>query len=129
MAITTATSGAPSIAQSVWQQVKLQQAQRSADQAEATARALQAQAAAAERTADRAQENARSLRVQADQARQVSGRANQSLEAIRSLGQLQVQLGGTYERVAQAQAQRNAAAQPVVNTQGQLTGTQVNVTA
>lgn len=136
MVTVSSTSGVQSAAQAGWQQLKLQQAQRNADRAEQEARSLQAQAAEAQRGADRAQENARTLNVQSDQAQTNVGRARQGLAAIKSLEQTQTRLIGTYEKVAQAQVEqapaRSAPEQPtapVVNTQGQTTGTVVNTTA
>ena len=63
MAISSSLS-AQSISQSGWQQFRVQQAQREAEQAERNAATLQGQAADARRNADRADENARSLEVQ-----------------------------------------------------------------
>lgn len=139
MAIGSSTSGIQSAAQTGWQQLKLQQAKRNADQAEQTARSLLTQAQDAQRTADREQETARTLSVQSDQALSVAGRARQGLAALSSLSQMQAQLTHVADLVIQnqrnaqasspPQTSATASATPVVNTQGQLTGTVVNTTA
>jgi hypothetical protein len=130
MAITSSTS----VSQSGLQQLSLQQAKRAAAQAEQTADALQTQAQDARRRANREQENARSLSVQADQAQSGADRAKQGLVALQSANEMKVQLGNTVEHVAQKQqvAQSVSSTQqtaPVVNTQGQVTGTVINTTA
>lgn len=123
-----------SVSQYGWQQLKLQQAQRNADQAELTAEALKAQASDAQRVADRAQEHARSLAVQSDQAQTQAGRLRQGLAALNSAQQAFAQLPQTINQ-AIVPAQTSAAAiqssstQGVTNTQGQVTGTIVNTTA
>lgn len=150
----TAVSGAQSAAQSGWQQLKLQQAQRNATQAEQNARALEAQASNAKRDADRAQDNARSLEVQSSQARDDAGRARQGLAAIRSTQEMQVRLGNTVDQAVKLQsgtetastdttttteasaptvataatASTTSTAAPVINTQGETTGRIINIT-
>ncbi|MFA7268399.1 MAG: hypothetical protein WC073_03540 [Sterolibacterium sp.] len=125
-----------------WEQLKLQQARRNADRAEQTAQSLQTEATEARRAADRAVENARSLSLQSDQAQTYAGRARQGLAALQSAGQMQMQLGQVADQVIQrqqgayssqsaqsAQSVNPAQSAPVVNTQGQLTGTVVNTKA
>ena len=134
MASVSTTSSAQAASQSGWQQLKLQQARQNAAQAEQVAQSLAAQAGEAKRTADRAQENARNISVQSDQAQAVAGRARQGLAAINSASVAQAQLVHVVEQAAPRQeAQTKAKIQqqsaPVVNTQGQLTGTVINTTA
>lgn len=137
MAILSSTTGAQSAAQFGWEQIKLQQAQRNADQAQQTAQSLQAQAQDAQRAADRAQDVARSISVQADQAQTNAGRAVQGLAAIKTSGQSQIQLANVVDQVVQRQqnaqpvppTQPQQNAPPVVNTQGQTTGRVINTTA
>lgn len=136
MVAISSTSGAQSSAAQVGlQQLKLQQAKRNADRAEQTAQALQAQAAEAQRVANNAQENARALSVRSDQAQSVAGQARQGLALISSVGQMQTQLGNTAAQVVErAQSPQTSTTTqttkaPVVNTQGQVTGTVVNTTA
>jgi hypothetical protein len=150
----TSVSGAQSAAQSGWQQLKLQQAQRNATQAEQNARALEAQASNAKRDADRAQDNARSLEIQSGQARDDAGRARQGLAAIRSTQEMQVRLGNTVDQAVKLQsstktastattttteasaptvataatASTTSSAAPVINTQGETTGRIINIT-
>lgn len=145
-------SGTASAVQSGWQQLKLQQAQRNATQAEQNARALEAQASSAKRDADRAQDNARSLEVQSGQARDDAGRARQGLAAIRSTQEMQVRLGNTVDQAVKLQsgtettpttataeapapvgataatALTTSTAAPVINTQGETTGRIINIT-
>jgi len=139
MAIGSSTSGLPSATQDAWQQLKLQQAQRDADRADWNAQALQAQAQQAQRVANRAEDVARSLSVQADQAQSEAGKARQGLASLSSLGQMQKLVNHVSEQVfptptetqpaVPAGGQAQSSATPVVNTQGQVTGTVVNTTA
>ncbi len=136
MAIGSATSNSQAISTSIVQQLRLQEAKRSAAEAQYRAQTLQAQANDAQQSADREQERARSLRVDASQAQTAAGQANQGLSALQSLSQLSTTLGATYTKVAQAQQGTSAPAaaqpqakQPVVNTQGQTIGTVVSTTA
>ena len=135
MAGISSISGAQAAAQSGVQQFKLLQAERNAQQAEQTARALQAEASDAQQAAREAEEEARSVTARADQAQTNAGRARQGVAAIRAVGQSQIQLANPVTPVAQTPklagpaAPTRSATPPVVNTQGQLTGTVVNTTA
>lgn len=143
MAISSTTSGTQAATQIGWQQLKLQQARRNAEQAEQTAQALQSQASQAQRSADQAQEAARSITVQSDQATSYAGRARQGVAAAQSVGQMQTQISNVVDQVtAKQQAAAPAAVTPVtastsaapaptpvVNIQGQVTGTLINTTA
>ena len=136
MAIGSATFNSQSISQSIVQQLRLQEAKRSAAEAQYQAQTLQAQADAAQHSADSEQERARSLRVDASQAQSQAGQASQGLSALQSLSQMSTALGAAYTKVAQAQQGASAPAaaqpqakQPVVNTQGQTIGTVVSTTA
>lgn len=135
MAIDSSTSGLQSVNQLGWQQLKLQQAKRNADQAEQTAQILQQQAAAAKQEADRAQEHARSLAVQSDQAQTLAVRARQGLATLASGAAGQAQL--TYaidqavnrQSIAQATTLAQDQSSVAVKAQGQTTGTIINTTA
>jgi uncharacterized phage infection (PIP) family protein YhgE len=83
------------------QQLRIQQAQRSAAQAEQNARALEAQANHARRTAARAEDDARNLEVQSGQARSAAGRVRQGLAAMESASEMQQSLGKTANVVSQ----------------------------
>jgi hypothetical protein len=119
----------------VWQRMQQQQAERAADQADQKARALKGQAQQAEGEAARAEESARSLQVEATQANQRAGEARQSLASLKSLEDVQGFLQKTRTQIADstvAAAAKPAAEPvkpPVVNVEGQKTGTLVNVTA
>lgn len=125
MAITTA-SGTSTVAQDLWQQLSLQQARRSAQQAELTARTLQTEASDARAAANRALENARDLEVKANQAQSSASQAAQNLVLAQSSGFVQAQLGSLNSHLTSSPPQGTPA---VVNTQGQTLGTVVNVTA
>lgn len=135
MAITASVSGTQSVVQSGLQQLKLQQARRSAEQAEQMAQALQTQANDAQRRAAHEQENARSLSVQADQAQSNAGRARQGLAATQTASESLTQIGNVVDQVIKKQQSVQSGTQsvqeskPVVNTQGQVTGTVINTTA
>lgn len=135
MASISSLSGAQSAAQSGLAQLRLQQAKREAEQAEFTARVLQAQAADAQQKASDAQEKARAITTQSDQAQTEAGQARQGLAVIKSISQMGTQLSGVVTRVAEKLkvtepvAPVQEAAAPVVNTQGQVTGTVINTTA
>ena len=138
---TGSISGSQGLSSGVWAQLQQQQVQRTADQAEQKARALRAQASDAQSTADRAQENARSLRVQSEQAQGEASSARMDLAALDSMGVLQSQFNQWRAELASAldspetsstSASSSAAAtgaQPVLNAQGQTTGTLLSVTA
>jgi len=132
----TTVSSTSSASEYGLQQLRLQQARRTAEQAEFAARALNAQAANAQRVADRAQEDARSLGVQANQAEASAGQARQGLAALSTAQQAFSRLSNTAEQVvareptpAAPTQDSGAAPVPVVNTQGQVTGTVINTTA
>lgn len=111
-------------------QLQRQQAERAADQAEQRARALQAETQRARSEAEQAQERARSLEVETDQATSEAQRARSGLAAARSLQQVDAQFGQLREQIAQVVAPEPAAAppaRPVVNAQGEVTGTVINV--
>jgi len=143
MAVGSTTSGTQAATQIGWQQLKLQQARRTAEQAEQTAQALKSQANQAQRSADQAQETARSITVQSDQASSYASRARQGVAATQSVEQMQMQISNVVDQVTakqQAPASPSAvttlkastatsAITPVVNTQGQITGTLINTTA
>jgi len=135
MASVSSLSGTSSVDYSGLSQLRVQQAQRNAEQAELAARSLAQQAREAQRVALDAQENARSLSAQASQAETNAGQARLNLAEIRSGEQVQVQLSASVAKVSETLtvAPPPTAVQstpaPVVNTQGQLTGTVVNTTA
>jgi uncharacterized phage infection (PIP) family protein YhgE len=123
------------------QQLRLQQAKRNADQAEQTAQSLKTQAAEAQRVADREQDNARSLYIQSDEAQTRAGRIRQGLAALGSAQQAITQLSKSVDQVLVREPAPVAPAQsagpppvstgiaPVTNSQGQVTGKIVNITA
>ena len=126
-----------SAVQAGWGQLRMQQARRTADQAEAEAQSLRLQAANAQRSADHAEANAQSLTSAASQAESDAGRARQGLVAMQTTGNMVAVLSNTVQQVlTKQQAQQApqttptpAPAPAVTNSQGQVTGTIVNVTA
>lgn len=144
MSAISSSTGTQSAAQAGLGQLQLQQARQNAARAEQTARALRAEAASAQQVANNAQENARALSVRSEQAQSEAGQARQGVTVIESAGQMQTQLGNVASRIVVA-AERDQSTQPaetsttaqtanvpnapVVNTQGQVTGTVVNTTA
>lgn len=134
-----ALSASNSVGSSILRQVQLQQAQRNAEQARVRAESLQAQASDAQRAADSAQSRATSLRGEANQAQADAGRAALGVAAVQTWGETKTQLNSAYtgivkaqqaQQVAEPRAQAQAQApQPVVNAQGEMTGTQLNLTA
>lgn len=135
MATISSLSGAQSAAQSGLQQLRLQQAKRDAERAEFAARVLLAQARDAQQKASDAQETARSITTQSDQAQTQAGQARQGLAVIKSINQMGAQVSSVVTQVAEKlklakpAAKVQDAAAPVINTQGQVTGTVINTTA
>lgn len=120
----------------LWGQMQQQFAERTAAQAEDKARALRAQADTARATADRAQENARQLKVQSDQAQGDASTARQNVVTLKSLGALRsqfddwrAQLASALQTTDSAPVPTASSAQPVLNAQGQVTGSVLSVTA
>lgn len=116
------------------QQLRLQQAQRNAEHAEVAARSLREKANEAQRNADHAQENASSLKIKSEQAQDKSGDARQRLVSLKSLDSLQSGFDALRGEIAAglqtlSQPVTAPVAAPVVNAEGQTTGTVVNVTA
>jgi hypothetical protein len=151
VATISSSSSIDSAVRSGFQQLRVQDARRAAAQAEQAARALDAQAQAARRSAAQASENARALTVQSDQAKDDAGRARQGVAYLDSVARSTQQLGEFLGQVVERQAPAEAAAAPalpaaspaasasaspatpapapVINAQGQLTGTLVSTTA
>ena len=128
MATISSLSSVQASVSSITSQIRLQQATRDAEQAEQNARALAADARQAWQIASDAQQSARSISAQADKAETSAAQARLGVAAIKNGEQVQVQLTGavgTTEKPLKAAE----SATPVVNTQGQLTGTVVNTTA
>lgn len=116
----------------VLSQLQLRQAQGEAARAEANAQSLRARAQDAQRNAIQAQENARSLRVQSNQAQQEAGQAKQDVSSLRSVQVLDQGLGELRQQISEFTEGASIAVPitpPVVNVQGQTTGTVVNTTA
>ena len=126
MAISSATAGSTS----VLPQLQLLQTQRAAERAEQNARNLRERAQEAQSAADREQSKADRLEVQSNRAQQEAGLARQGIAALKSLRQVQNGFSEIRQQIAQVtQNTTTNSAPPVVNSQGQATGTIVNVTA
>lgn len=140
----SASSPLQSVTTALYGRLRVQQAQHNAALAEQQARSLQASARAAQATADRAQEGARELQVKSDQASEHAGRARQGLVAERSSAERLAELDSRVGRVVEAVQTRDATPapvatpavtpttvppKPVVNADGQTTGTLISVSA
>jgi len=149
---TSISSSASSAAQYGLQQLKLQQALRNADRAEQAARSLEAAANSAKQDAQQAQDNARSLEIQSGTAQAAAGRARQGVAAIKTSDQMKASLNTTLDQTIQKLPENASAtatttttgsessvttsstgssqqSSPVINTQGETTGTIINTTA
>lgn len=125
-----ALTSVQSVVSSASQQWRVQQAQQGAQQAEAEARALRRQASSAQREADRADENARDLKVRSDQADSRAGNARQAIASVDSLEKVDSGFNALREGIAEGLAAIDSPAPvPVINAEGQTTGTTINVTA
>jgi len=124
-------SGAQGSASAVMSQLQMQQAQRNAEQAESKARSLQAQARVAQTEADRAQENARQLQGSSAQASNDAASARRNIASLEAFGSLNSGLAELRTQIATALAPAApaTATESFVNSEGQTTGTLVNVTA
>ena len=124
------TSGPTSAA---FAQLQRQQAERNAAQAEQRARSLQAETREARAEADQAQERARTLEVETDQATGEAQRARSGVAASRELQGLDTQFSELRGQIAEAfppaEVPATPAPRPVVNAQGEVTGTVINVEA
>lgn len=125
---TMAVAGSGSLAGVVSDQLRVQQAQRSADQAEVAARALRRQAEVAQREADVAQEGARTLRVRSDRAQTDAGQARQAVASLESVQTLREGFESLRADIASG-LEAISSPTPTVNAEGQTTGTIVNVVA
>jgi len=124
-------SGAQGSASAVMSQLQMQQAQRNAEQAESKARSLQAQARVAQTEADRAQQNARQLQGSSSQASTDAASARRNVSSLEAFGSLNTGLSELRTQIAAVLAPEApvATAETFVNSEGQTTGTLVNVTA
>lgn len=120
MSIGSLSLSAQSATQNGVQQAKLQEAKRNAERAENVAQSLQASARDAESAANRADQEARTLSAQANQATSDARGARQNVAALTNEQQRSKSQQVTQVKFSPA---------PVLNTQGQLTGTVVNTTA
>jgi chromosome segregation ATPase len=112
-------------------QLQMQQAQRNAEQAEQKARALQAQARVAQTEADRAQENASRLQGSSSQASNDAASARRNLSSMEAFGDINASLSDLSSQIAAVLAppETSASSAGFINSEGQATGTLINVTA
>lgn len=95
----SASSGIQGGGSAIFSQLQMQQAERSADQAEQNARSLRARSDAAQRKADRAQDEARTLKVQSSEAQATADSARRGLASLDAGRQTQSSLADIYTRV------------------------------
>lgn len=134
MGAISATNSATPSTQTSLGQAQLSQARRAADQAEANAKNLRAQADLAEQHAQDKRENVRNIayRNQQDDATYAQPRANSTGEVPLKVQKMVEQL---YNASSEKRAERgnilkaDLNAPPVVNMQGQATGRIVNLRA
>ena len=132
MALAASVSAAQSAGAAVWSQLQQQQLQRAADQAESRASALRVQAREAETMALRAQEQARSVKTQSSQADGDARNAQLSLARTNVSALVPLQSPDAFEVRAVTPAipvTGNPGPQPVINADGQTTGTLISVQA
>lgn len=116
----------------MWQQMQSQQAQRVADQASQTARALQAQARDARSAAERAQQSARDVEIRADQAQEHAVQAHQNVQTAQAYTDGRSQMADVYTQLPQVVSHNTQSVTPsqaAVVTSTQSVGTIVNTTA
>ena len=142
MVAITATNGTGVFMQSSMSQARLERARREADQAEATARQLRAQADVAEEDSQRSQRNVRQIAASLQQqkttvtlgnpasaANTPSVLATTVQNAVDKLYSIPAVTTGTATSAASATSTTPIPTTTVVNTQGQTTGRVVNVSA
>ena len=127
-------AGSSAAGAQVWGQLQQQQAQRTADQAEARAQALAVKAREAQSEAQQAQEKARKTDVEHGQAEEDAGTAKRNLLSLKSLGEASDGLQKLRDQIAGASysildSSTTSATAGVTNALGQQTGTLVDVTA
>lgn len=125
------TSGTISAA---FAQMQQRQAERSAELAEQRARSLQTETRQARAEAERAQERARTLEVETDQAVDEAGRARRGVSATEALQELDTRFDALRTSISTAfppsgEPSESPPARPVLNAQGEVTGTVINVSA
>ena len=134
MTAIAATSSATPSTQASLGRVRLEQARREADQAEATAKNLRAQADDAERQAQGSQSNVQRLaaRNRRDESTYAAPRPSQTAEVPLKVQSLieQMYTASSEKRTESGNPLKTVAnSAPVVNNQGQATGRIVNVSA
>lgn len=131
-AITATNSTTPSIQASLGR-VRVEQARRQADQAEATARNLRAQADEAEHQADSSRDNLRNIKARVDQEEVTYTPTTNNTSEVPLKIQKLIEQMYTASSGARTQSgnplKTNVNAAPVVNNQGQATGRVVNISA
>lgn len=105
--------------QGAWQEIQRQMAQRTADQAEQTARALKAKADGAAQDAAQAQEKARDLDTRYGQARSYADLARSNLTQFDQMSALSDSLAKGIAALDQAVTSTPV---PTVNSEGQTVG-------
>lgn len=125
----SSVAGANSPGAFVMQQLRTQQVERTAEQAEANARTLRREAASAQQEADAARENARDLKVRSDRAESQAGSARQAVVSQAELSKVGRSFEALGRSVASSSPEPTPTPAPQVNAEGQTTGTVINVTA
>lgn len=121
------------VSQQVFQQLNSQLAKRNADQAEAIAQSLSAQAAAAQNLADRDQQKANALSAESNQAQITAADEKRLINSANGIQQTVNQSTQTINQnvvqPAHAIVPSTYTAATLVNTQPSVTGTNINTQA
>lgn len=126
---TPSVSGATTVGNGIWAQLQQQQAERTAEQAEQKARALQGQAQDARMDADRAVEKARALGVQSEQANGDVKEARRGLVALDSLSEMRSSFDDLRQQIGEI-LQPDASAETAATANStQTIGSLIDVTA
>lgn len=125
----SSVAGAQAPGAFVMQQLRTQQVERTAEQAEANARSLRREAASAQQQADAAREDARDLKVRSDRAESEAGSARQAVVSLTELSKVSRSFEALGRSVADSSSAPTPPPAPQVNAEGQTTGTVINVTA
>ena len=126
-------SSTSNVSQQVFQKLNTQLARKNADQAEAIAQSLRAQAAEAQNLADRDQQKANALSAESDQAQITADNEKQLFKTANGIQQKTNQSVNTINQnvvqPAYAIAPSSSSISKLISTQASVTGTNINTQA
>lgn len=126
---TPSVSGAGIAGNGIWAQLQQQQAERTAEQAEQKARALQGQAQDARIDADRAVDKARALGVQSEQANGDARDARRGLVALDSLSEVRSSFDDLRQQIGEILRPETSVEPASTASSTQTVGSLIDVTA